>query len=216
MLTVIKRLDNRSGHWWLCRCGCGNEKFKVAGSRIEAGKVEDCGCVIRAKNRYDLTGKFGIGYTKKNEEFYFDLEDYEKIKGYTWCISVGYVMSNPNHKMLQLHRIVMNMTDDKIKVDHVNRKRNDCRKENLRKANDFQNIWNMSISKNNTSGVIGVSWSNYKNAWVSIIGVNYRTINLLTTKNFDDAVRARLNGEKKYFGEYAPQKHLYSQYGIEE
>ena len=32
--------------------------------------------------------------------------------------------------------------------------------------------------------------------------------------NKDDAIRARLNAEVKYFGEFAPQKHLYEQYGI--
>ena len=35
-------------------------------------------------NKYDLTGKFGIGYTSKGEEFYFDLEDYDKIKNHLW------------------------------------------------------------------------------------------------------------------------------------
>ena len=31
-----------------------------------------------------------------------------------------------------------------------------------------------------------------------------------------DAIRARLEGEKKYFGEFAPQKHLFKEYGVEE
>ena len=46
--------------------------------------------------------------------------------------------------------------------------------------------------------------------------VNRKEILLGTYENFDDAVRARLEGEKKYFGEFAPQKHLFAQYGIEE
>lgn len=33
-------------------------------------------------NRYDLTGEYGIGYTNQGVEFYFDLEDYDKIKEY--------------------------------------------------------------------------------------------------------------------------------------
>ena len=43
-------------------------------------------------NTYDLTGEYGIGYTSKDEEFYFDLEDYDKIKDYCWRITMqGYV-----------------------------------------------------------------------------------------------------------------------------
>ena len=33
---------------------------------------------------YDLTGDYGIGYTKEGDEFWFDKEDYEKIKKYIW------------------------------------------------------------------------------------------------------------------------------------
>ena len=33
-------------------------------------------------NTYDLSGEYGIGYTSKGEEFYFDLDDYDKIKDY--------------------------------------------------------------------------------------------------------------------------------------
>ena len=30
----------------------------------------------------------------------------------------------------------------------------------------------------------------------------------------EDAIKARLEAEKKYFGEFAPQRHLFEQYGI--
>ena len=34
------------------------------------------------------------------------------------------------------------------------------------------------------------------------------------TTNQEDAIKARLKAELKYFGEFAPQKHLFKQYGI--
>ena len=34
-------------------------------------------------------------------------------------------------------------------------------------------------------------------------------------KNKEDALRARLQGEAKYYGLDAPQRHLFKQYGIE-
>lgn len=32
--------------------------------------------------------------------------------------------------------------------------------------------------------------------------------------NKEDAIKARLEAEIKYFGEFAPQRHLFEQYGI--
>ena len=37
-------------------------------------------------NKYDLLGSFGVGWTTNtNKEFWFDLEDYDKIKDYCWA-----------------------------------------------------------------------------------------------------------------------------------
>ena len=41
-------------------------------------------------NKYDLSGEYGIGWTSNtNQEFYFDLEDYDKIKDYCWIYNKG-------------------------------------------------------------------------------------------------------------------------------
>ena len=48
---------------------------------------------------------------------------------------------------------------------------------------------------------------------------SYRVVvnnNNIKYEDFDDAVRARLIGEYKYFGEFAPQKHLWGKYGLTE
>lgn len=38
-------------------------------------------------NAYDLTKDYGKGYTLDGVEFIFDLEDYDKIKDYCWCLT---------------------------------------------------------------------------------------------------------------------------------
>ena len=49
----------------------------------------------KKENKYDLSGKYGIGYTYKGDEFYFDLDDYTLIKEHCWCIDhEGYVSTN--------------------------------------------------------------------------------------------------------------------------
>ena len=44
--------------------------------------------------------------------------------------------------------------------------------------------------------------------------VNGKNIYLGVFVNKEDAIKTRLNAEQKYFGEFAPQQHLYEQYNI--
>lgn len=96
-LTVIKKMDDKVGNhiMWLCKCDCGNVKT-IRGSSLTSGESKSCGCVHRGGNSrkcnnreqptvntYNLSGEYGIGYTSKGKEFYFDLEDYDKIKNYS-------------------------------------------------------------------------------------------------------------------------------------
>lgn len=152
-------------------------------------------------NRYDLTGEYGVGYTFKNEEFYFDLEDYEKIKDDCWHIDVnGYVI---NGKRRRFHRIIMGLDDSRIPIDHINHKKFDNRKTNLRVVNKSQNAMNQSISSTNTSGVTGVGWHKAKGKWRAYIKVGYQQKELGYYNSFEDAKRARLQAENECFGKYS-------------
>jgi hypothetical protein len=73
---------------------------------------------------------------------------------------------------------------------------------------------NCSLRSNNTSGVTGVGWHKQTLKWRVRIVVNGVELFLGTYVDFEDAVKARLQAEKKYFGDFAPQKHLYEEYGI--
>ena len=44
--------------------------------------------------------------------------------------------------------------------------------------------------------------------------VNYKKIRLGEYEHIEDALIARLKAEKKYFKEFAPQRHLFAEYGI--
>ena len=159
--------------------------------------------------------------TSKGEEFYFDLEDYDKIKDYCWHKSKqGYIVANTlkperdktNKNVISLHVIVMGEKEGYV-VDHQNRQKNDCRKENLRYATHTENCRNISVAKDNTSGIIGVM-RRENNKYRSRIRVDGKLIDLGTYSNLEDAIKVRLKAEKEYFGDFAPQKHLFEQYGI--
>lgn len=209
---------------WLCKCDCGNECI-VQGDGLTSGRTLSCGCLQKERasksakennkkyNTYDLSGEFGIGYTNKGEEFYFDLEDYDKIKDYCWRMNHGYIEANDsNHENVKMHRLV---TDFKYEfVDHKNRRRNDNRKKNLRPATKSENSQNQSKKKNNTTGFIGVAWRKRDRVWSANIRVNGKQKWLGQFQTKEEAIMARLKAEKEYYKNFAPQRHLFKEYGI--
>lgn len=170
------------------------------------------------ENIYDLTKEYGIGYTSNTkEEFYFDLEDYDKIKGYCWS-TIGRKSNNHisiccknKNKTLYLHRVILDIENDLV-VDHINRNTFDNRKENLRIYTKHQNLKNQSKPRNSNCDFMGVSFE--KGKYCARIGYNKKKIHLGSFDNLEDAIIARLKAEKEYFGEFAPQKDLFEKYGI--
>ena len=141
-LVVIERAENfilPSGQpqtAWLCQCDCGNI-LKTRSFSLTNGTTKSCGClakelrVARMKkyNTYDLTGEYGIGYTSKGEEFYFDLEDYDKVKDYCWNKHKEYIATRNVSGYILFHRLVMGISDENIAVDHINHNKSDNRKK---------------------------------------------------------------------------------------
>lgn len=214
-LTVIKRVENyirpsgKAAAKWLCVCDCGNE-IEVITNSLTSKQTQSCGCLhkeiisatFKKYNIYDITGDYGIGYTSKGEEFYFDLEDYDKIKNYCWFVdSQGYISARCNNKQhILFHRVLF---PDSATVDHITHNTYDNRKCNLRVATQSQNNINRGIMKNNTSGVTGVYWQKNDRRWVARIRINKKLIHLGCFINFKDAVKARKDAEEKYFGEFS-------------
>ena len=60
----------------------------------------------------------------------------------------------------------------------------------------------------------GVNFRQDRSKWVANIKIKGKTLSLGFYLNKEDAIRARLEAEAKYFKEFAPQRHLFGQYGI--
>ena len=217
-LTVVSRAPNkRTAACWWCRCDCGNpDLIVVIGTHLRNGNTKSCGCLQkeaviktnskkRKYNKYDLTGEYGIGYTSTGKEFYFDLEDYDKIKDYCWSVNgKGYITTGAGKNHKKMHNIIL-PTADGCMPDHIHGKesRNDNRKSNLRPVTKSQNQMNMALKSNNTSGVTGVSFDNTRNKWIVRLQKDEQPYYIGAYDNFDDAVKARKDAERKYFGEYS-------------
>lgn len=239
-LTVIQQTDDyidKNGiHYaqWLCECNCNEHNRIIARScHIRNGKIYSCGCFNKehiAKighdkhktNEYELwledeNGLYGIGYcTNTGREFYFDMDDYDKIKNYNWYddCNKGY------HRVRTCNlcddtKILMHQLLFEKSCDHKDRNAMNNRKYNIRNATQRENSMNCKTRKNNTSGIVGVTWHKGESKWVARISdySNHRII-LGYFDNKQDAIISRLKAEKEYYGEFAPQRHLFEQYGI--
>lgn len=201
---------------WLCECQCENQTLKnVVGSSLVNGKSTSCGCfakentkkVNKKYNTYNLNGKHGIGYTNKDEEFYFDLEDYNKIKDYCWRINdSGYVVTTINRKTVRFHRLVMNAPNE-YQVDHIFHNRKDNRKDFLRLATNQQNSMN-KLTNLNANHRLGVYYDKSKNKWTARLVLNGKQVFFKRFNTYEESISARIQAEKKYFKEFAPTDNI--------
>ena len=102
-----------------------------------------------------------------------------------------------------MHRFILDLTDSNIIVDHKNRNPLDNRRKNLRQCSPKENSRNLTASKRNTSGYLGVGITKHGKYRARIM-VNRKEIRLGNYDRLEDAIKARQEAEKKYFKEFAP------------
>jgi HNH endonuclease/AP2 domain len=97
------------------------------------------------------------------------------------CNSRGYLVFYVCNKLYRAHRLAWLYYYGRWPehhLDHINRIRSDNRIANLREVDDQKNAFNTSLSKNNTTGYIGVAWHKQQNKYRAFIKINYRQISL--------------------------------------
>lgn len=201
---------------WVCRCTCENQTIKVVNAySLWRGDTTSCGCLSkdpeanphRTHNEYRKMKGYYVGYDHNGAKFYIDEDKYSEVKKWKWYVDDhGYVRTIVNYRKIYLHRFVFGEENvpDGCYIDHINtHNRTDCRLRNLRIANKSQNVINQAVKSNNTSGVTGVYKANRTGKWYAKITVSKKVLNLGTFTNFEDAVKARKEAERRYFGEYS-------------
>lgn len=158
-------------------------------------------------NIYIVKSNIALGYTRLGDTFLIDTKDIETATKYAWCIknrksTDKRLVSMSGGNILFLHRLIMNATNKDIVVDHINHDQTDNRKENLRLCSAWENSMNTSLSKNNTSGVNGVS--QMKNGrYRAYINFNRKQIPLGCYDTLEEAKDARRQASIKLYGEFA-------------
>lgn len=233
-LTVIERVEDyispkgyRKSQWRCC-CNCGNNKQIIStGSDLKKGDTKSCGCLQKEKqringqkrNKYNdffIRDGIAVGITSNTQrEFYVDLKNLDKIKHICWREEKNGVFSMlKGYDPISKKRVRMHCYLGFLNHDHEDRNELNNLESNLRPATQQQNTQNKSKQKNNTSGIIGVGKNKDTDKWIAYIGYNSKQIYLGLYANKEDAIKARLVAEQKYFGEFSPQRHLFEQYGI--
>jgi hypothetical protein len=132
------------------------------------------------------------------------LNKVELVKDYKWSLNHGYVCTWTNgNKRIKLHKMLTNPPEGML-VDHIDRNKLNNRDENLRICTKQQNLINRTMSRSNTSGVVGVEWREKYKIWTAQIGYCNERIYLGCSKDKEEAIRLRKEAERKYFGEFAP------------
>ena len=113
----------------------------------------------------------------------------------------GYRRGAIDGVMFYAHRVAYaihhgEFPDDQL--DHINGVKDDNRISNLRAVSNQENMKNMSMRRNNTSGVNGVFWHKPTGKWTAQVRVDRRCKHLGLFDTIEEAVAARKQADTKY------------------
>lgn len=217
--TVIERAENRifggkPAAFWKCKCTCGTIR-DVNGRALKDGTSVSCGCfqkeqvrassqARRRKNHFSVSGDT-VTVSMRGGVMLCDKEDWDKFSEYYWFIAKdGYPTSCIDGKFKKFHVLILDCPS-RYERDHINGNRADNRRKNLRIIPASANRFNRGLDSRNKSGHAGVFWYERYKKYQASIKAGGKTVHLGYYENYDEAVRAREEAEKKYFGEYRRQ-----------
>ena len=137
-----------------------------------------------------------------SETVYFtDYSDemFKLINGVRWTVTnKGYLRGYINGKNISLHHLVL-PKEEGIHSDHINRKKEDNRRCNLRNVTPTENFVNRGLTIRNTSGYLGVSWNIKSKKWMASIRVNKKSKNLGYYDDPEEAHEVFKRAAEKYY-----------------
>lgn len=196
---------------WECLCDCGNTKV-VFQNALTTGATNSCGCYQleqvpanresarglrvgcdRSDYRYNVWSMMIQRCYEKNHDSY---ETYGAV-GKTVCER----WLEKNADGFKNFCEDMGERPEGFKLD---RKDNalSYTPENCRWVPDKTSVINRGISRNNTSGVKGVTWHEHYGRWCAQIGVDYTNVVLGYYSDWFEAVCSRKSGELIYFKDH--------------
>lgn len=141
-----------------------------------------------------------------------DDEDYEYLNQWKWhaykCRNTYYAgrnssRKNPPKRIIQMHRIILGLTDGNILIDHQDHNGLNNQRNNLRKATKAQNQQNSLSFRKSTSIYKGVVKHKNHGKWQAQIAKEGKHFYLGVFNTQKDAAIAYNTAAKELHGEFA-------------
>jgi len=119
--------------------------------------------------------------------------------------TTGYELIGISGKLYRTHRLVFLMFNGFLpkEIDHIDgNKLNNCI-ENLRETTHSDNCKNIGYRKNNTSGVLNVSWHKPYSKWTVRMRINKKPVNLGYFEDLELAALVAVEARDKYHKQFA-------------
>jgi hypothetical protein len=147
-------------------------------------------------------------FVYKNGRLYWKVSNTNRIKvgdiaGY--ITEHGYRKIRVEKKQEYEHRIVFLMHHGFLPkhLDHIDGNKLNNKIENLREATHSQNMMNVKIKKNNTSGTKGVCFDKQRKKWLVRITIQNKDIHLGRFDDLELAELVAIEGRDKYHKSFA-------------
>lgn len=138
----------------------------------------------------------------------YDQCDHDLIQGYKWYVSgregnqyPAAFVKGEKRKYVVMHRVILGISDPKIKVDHKNHNPFDNRRHNIRACTHQQNMFNLSFRIGYKTK--GITYDKSRNRWKARIGYKSKSIFIGWFKTQELAAVAYNKNAQKLYGEFA-------------
>lgn len=140
-----------------------------------------------------------------------DDEDFERLNEFKWCVlrkgNVFYAerraVIDGARCLIRMHRVILNLTDPSILIDHIDRNGLNNQKYNLRECTKSQNAMNRGAVGLGTSKYKGVYWNKDRKKWAAIIQASKHKKFLGLFFSEEDAAMAYDIKAREMHGEFA-------------
>lgn len=117
----------------------------------------------------------------------------------------GYLRVDLFGKHFRVHRLIYLMFHGNLPkiLDHINGNKLDNRIENLRPATTYQNVWNSTKRRTNTSGIKNVCWDKKTKKWKVVINVGSKSHYLGLYSDINEAAQVAQQKRNELHKEFA-------------
>lgn len=193
-------MSKNNGAMWNCLCDCGNYKV-ISTSSIRLGHTKSCGCLQKEK-----TSEVSLKHGKAKDAIYRRWANMKKrCKDITDTVyggkGIGY---DPSWEIFEnFFEDMQHGFSPDLELDRIDVTKG-YSKDNCRWVTHNENNYNKNKQSNNSSGKTGVNFIENIGKYRAYITVNRKQIHLGCYHSYEDAVKAREEGELKYYGYTRP------------